>query len=79
LLAGVLSALAVGMPFLRAHPHPTSAAHHPLECALDFGVLLASYTVTSPHSIHPDASLDNLLAFAQELNLPLSSTFVAYL
>jgi sugar/nucleoside kinase (ribokinase family) len=49
LLAGVLTALAVGASFASA---------------LAFGVLLAAYKVTSPHTIHPDAHLDALLAFA---------------
>ncbi len=49
LLGGVLTALAAGAPFASA---------------LDFGVLLAAYTVTSRHTIHPDAGLDGLLGFA---------------
>jgi ribokinase len=51
LLAGVLTALAAGAPFTDA---------------MEFGALLAAYKVTCPHTIHPDASLDRLLAFAAE-------------
>ncbi|HET9315688.1 MAG TPA: carbohydrate kinase family protein [Vicinamibacteria bacterium] len=51
LLAGVLTALAAGAPFAEA---------------LEFGALLAAYKVTSPHTIHPDAGLDRLVAFASE-------------
>jgi hypothetical protein len=32
--------------------------------ALDLGVLLAAYSVTSPHTIHPQATLSSLLSFA---------------
>ena len=51
LLAGVLTGLAAGAPFASA---------------LDFGVLLAAYKVTSRHTIHPHAGLDALLGFAEE-------------
>ena len=37
-----------------------------LSTALEFGVLLGSFTVRSPHTIHPDANLDALLVFARE-------------
>jgi sugar/nucleoside kinase (ribokinase family) len=54
LLAGILSGLAVGMPF-------TSA--------FELGVLLAAYSVTSPHTIHPDANVDTLSSFAHYLGI----------
>jgi hypothetical protein len=44
-----------------------------LEDALDFGVLLASYKVSSPHTIHPDASLGELLRFAERLGISVVS------
>jgi ribokinase len=37
-----------------------------LRLAVEFGVLLASYSVTSPHTIHPEASLETLLLLARE-------------
>jgi sugar/nucleoside kinase (ribokinase family) len=61
LLAGMLAALAAGAPF---------------QGALDFGSLLAAYKVTSPHTIHPDASLDALLAFAAEHRIAFDDTVV---
>jgi sugar/nucleoside kinase (ribokinase family) len=71
LLAGVLAALAVGVPFITPlGPSPatrTTIADRPLQSALAFGVLLATYSVTSPHTIHPDADLGALVAFAQRL------------
>jgi sugar/nucleoside kinase (ribokinase family) len=51
MLAGVLTALAAGAPFADA---------------LELGSLLAAYKVTSPHTIHPNAGLEPLLAFAAE-------------
>ena len=41
----------------------------PLESALDLGVLLASYSVTSPHTIHPGADLTALVGFAGRLGV----------
>jgi 1-phosphofructokinase len=61
LLAGMLAALAAGAPFAGA---------------LDFGALLAAYKVTSPHTIHPDASLDALLAFAATHGVAFDDTVV---
>jgi sugar/nucleoside kinase (ribokinase family) len=61
LLAGVLAGMAAGMPFIRPGPRRASIKDRPLASALDFGVLLASYSVTSPHTIAPDVSLDRLL------------------
>ena len=70
LLGGVLAALAAGI----ALPSPQGQANEnlQLENVLDFGVLLASYKVSSPHTIHPDASLDNLLRFAQQLRIAVA-------
>jgi sugar/nucleoside kinase (ribokinase family) len=73
LLAGVLSALAVGMPFIRPGSARTCFSDRPLESALDFGALLAAYTVTSPHTIHPDVNLDTLLSFGHKLHITFSS------
>jgi ribokinase len=61
LLAGMLAALAAGAPFAGA---------------LDFGALLAAYKVTSPHTIHPDASLDALLAFGADHSVALDDTVI---
>jgi sugar/nucleoside kinase (ribokinase family) len=63
LLAGVIAALAAGMPFLRSGRSEKRADGEPLRSALQFGTMLASYSVTSPHTIHPSASLDTLVEF----------------
>ena len=41
---------------------------------VDFAVLLASYTVRSPHTIHPQACLSELVAFAAELRLSFDAS-----
>jgi sugar/nucleoside kinase (ribokinase family) len=65
LLAGVVSGLAAGLPFIVPEKTVGSFAGRSLQTALDIGVLNASFSVISPHTIHPDAELKNLFAFAQ--------------
>jgi sugar/nucleoside kinase (ribokinase family) len=73
LLGGVLSALAAGVPFLRSGPVRRSLNEGLLTSALELGVLLGSYKVSSPHTIHPSASLDNLLKFGADRGIEFSS------
>ena len=73
LLGGVLSALAAGLPFLRSGAARQGASDATLGTALEFGVLLGSYKVSSPHTIHPLASMDTLLEFGRETGLAFSS------
>jgi len=72
LLGGVLAALAAGIPLLRRGSSKEEITDGPLETALEFGVLLASYKCLSPHTINPDACLDTLLEFARDLRLTFS-------
>ena len=72
LLAGVLAALACGLPLLDPGPSPGSLRDRPLAGALGLGVLLAGLSVTSPHTIHPDANLHALLVFAEERGITVS-------
>ncbi len=72
LLAGVLSALAVGLPLIKPGPTAASSSERPLESAFDLGMLLAAYKVTSPHTIHPDANVDMLLSFGHDLGITFS-------
>ena len=65
LLAGVVCALAAGIPFIMPDECGSIFSGRVLRTALDFGVLIASFSVTSTHSIHPDAELKNLLTFAE--------------
>jgi sugar/nucleoside kinase (ribokinase family) len=66
LLGGLLTGLAVGLPFAPAGSSPQSLAERPLSSALELGALVAAFKVTSPHTIPPDLSLDTLVAFARE-------------
>ena len=72
LLGGVLAALAAGIPLVRERLGNEKSAGGPMTTALDFGVLLASYKCLSPHTIHPDASLDTLFEFARQRGLGFS-------
>jgi len=67
LLAGALAALAVGTPFVCEKSGLTRSLQPnlPFEDAFDLGVLLAAFTISSPHTIHPDANLESLVAFAR--------------
>jgi sugar/nucleoside kinase (ribokinase family) len=77
LLAGVLSGLAAGAPFIWARPHRKMFAGVALQSALDLGLLLGSFSVMSQHTIHPDACLQNLLAFAESSGATISEELCA--
>jgi sugar/nucleoside kinase (ribokinase family) len=80
LLGGIVAALAAGVPLLNSKPPRKSLVERSLDTALEFGVLLASYKLTSPHTIHPQASVSSLLRFAQQLGAqfapPVQQLFV---
>jgi sugar/nucleoside kinase (ribokinase family) len=59
LVGGMLAAMTVGAPIV-SRDAPGSL----WGSALDFGVLLAAFSVTSPHSIHPDLGPRQLRQFA---------------
>jgi sugar/nucleoside kinase (ribokinase family) len=65
LLGGLIACEAAGLPFIRPAAPRKKITDRPLSSALDFAVLLASLTVTSPHTIHPQANLDALVKFAR--------------
>jgi sugar/nucleoside kinase (ribokinase family) len=64
LLAGTIAGLAVGMPLAKSDSSSASG-HKPIGSAIDLGLILAAFSVTSPHTIHPEATLERLLAFAE--------------
>ena len=74
LLAGVLAGLAAGMPLVADRRRDGELA-----AAFDLGVLLAAYSVTSPHTIHPQANLPSLLAFGRQLGVHCATTAARYL
>ena len=65
LLAGILSGLSAGLPFLSAGNVSAASRAGSLPAALELGVLTASFSVTSPHTIHPEASVSAILLFAE--------------
>ena len=69
LLAGILAGLAMGLPFIAPGRRRSSIKDRPLCSALDFAVLLAAFTVTSPHTIHPNAGIASLKTFADQLGV----------
>ena len=69
LLAGIISGLVFGLPFINRPATPNTGPLSAFGSALDLGVLLARFSVTSSHTIHPDASMSNLLDFAGDLGL----------
>jgi len=74
LLAGVVCGLAAGLPFIMPNECGSSFSGRVLWTALDFGVLNASFSVTSPHTIHPDAVLSNLFGFAESHGASISDS-----
>lgn len=63
LTAGILAGIIVGMPFM-TEPKACRVEGPVLRSALDFGIILGSFSVTSPHTIHPGAAPERLLQFA---------------
>jgi sugar/nucleoside kinase (ribokinase family) len=72
LLGATIAALAAGMPLVAARPLRPALAKQTLSTALDFAVLMAALKVTSPHTIHPNADLERLIAFAGKLGVRFS-------
>jgi len=72
LLGGLIVGEVCGIPFIRRDHSLDRGSIGTVRSALDFAVLLASYTATSPHTIHPQASKEALLAFASELGVELA-------
>lgn len=71
-LAGVMSGLVQGMPFIAELPRKRQTlAQGAVSTACDYAAVVAALSVTSPHTIHPelDASLVRRFAVANGLNL----------
>jgi sugar/nucleoside kinase (ribokinase family) len=73
LLAGVVCGLAAGIPFIMPDEGGGSFSRRVLRTALDLGVVNASFSVTSVHTIHPEATLENLLSFAESRGASIST------
>ena len=72
-LGGVLTGLAVGLPFTAKGTSRKGARL--LTSAFDLGALVAAFKLTSPHTIPPDLSLETLLGFAREHEVGLGEAF----
>ncbi len=68
LLAGTLSGLAAGLPLV-GHRSAQKLSWLTINSALELGVLLASFSVTSPDAIHAQASLGELETFADSIGI----------
>ncbi|SEN87865.1 carbohydrate kinase family protein [Paenibacillus sp. OV219] len=75
LLGGVISGLCCGLPFMKDHSADAIFGETPLSSAVELGVLLAALSVTSPHSIHPNADVRLLRSIASENDLALGDAF----
>ena len=76
LLAGILTALIAGAPLTNQASPSQNGARRSLGSAIDFGILLASFSVTSPHTIHPDTSMKRLREFAGDLGVTFAKATV---
>ena len=72
LLAGTMCGLAGNLPFVSPGPPRAKITERALRSAFDLGVLLATFSITSPHTIHPEAAPKALLGFADRLGVRLS-------
>ena len=70
LLSGVISGLAAGLPL--SERERSGSSNQGINTAIDLGLTLASFSVTSPHTIHPAVDLESLLSFAREKGVSLS-------
>ena len=67
---GGLAGLALGLPLAPAE----ASGARPLASAAELGALLAAYSVTSPHTIHPDAGASALRGFAAARRMSFGGT-----
>jgi sugar/nucleoside kinase (ribokinase family) len=73
-VAGVMAGLCCGLPFLK-QGRDTAFGGTPLSSAMELGTLLASFTVTSPDTIHMGANAAALFTYAEEKNVRFSPAF----
>jgi sugar/nucleoside kinase (ribokinase family) len=66
MLAGIIAGLAAGLPLVDASTGARNC------CAIDLGLVLAAFSVTSPHTIHPGASRERFLAIAAENGIQMT-------
>ena len=76
LLAGTLAGLACGLPFMKEGASGRFG-QTPLDSAVELGVLLASFSSTSPDTIHWGADAVSLAEYAQARGVAFSGRFAA--
>lgn len=76
LLAGVLAALSAGLAFLPAGSLAQAEQSKQLESALECAVFVASFSVSSPHTIHPEADLAMVRKYAESRGFRLADTLL---
>ena len=74
-LAGTITGICCGLPLVKG-TDDTFFAETPLVSAVELGTLLASLSVTSCHTIHPEADAGVLYSYALENDLRLSSNYL---
>jgi sugar/nucleoside kinase (ribokinase family) len=75
LLAGTIAGLIAGMP-LKSNNYDDPGGERSIGSAIDLGLALAAFSVTSRHTIHSEATLDRLLRFAEAKGFPLSQGMI---
>ena len=76
LMGGLIAGMAAGMPLISPGPPRRSMGERPLASAFEFACMLAGFTVTSPHTIHPGANLDSVLSFARRHGVSLADGLI---
>lgn len=79
LLGGTLAGLACGVPLTVPGGDGRADRSRTIASALDLGVLVAAYSVTSPHTIHPDTRPETIAAFAQAHGITLAEPLAGIL
>jgi len=74
-VAGVITGLCCRLPLLKGSDDEFFG-QSPLQSAMELGTLLASYSVTSSHTIHPDATSITLLEYADRYGADYSDDFI---
>jgi sugar/nucleoside kinase (ribokinase family) len=67
LLAGIICGQSLGLPLTYPHPFAQMPSGVEIRSAVELGLLLASFSVTSSHTINFDANPDSLSRFALSL------------
>lgn len=79
LLGGVIAALVAGLPLVDPARGGATVPLRRISSALDFGVMLASLSVTSPHTIHPGANLSRLQEFVAGAGISVDGRLAEFL